>query len=93
MIDDSFIPTTIVDIKRLARAVKREREVPHHLALDIASQTAGYRDISTRGKCFPHNHQSFKSPTPSLRAYLRLRLEECRLSRSWEILMLAPTEN
>lgn len=59
MIDDSFIPTTIVDIKRLARAVKREREVPHHLALDIASQTAGYRD-------YKHARKMLSSQPPEL---------------------------
>ncbi|NWD74044.1 MULTISPECIES: hypothetical protein [Pseudomonas] len=46
MKDDSFIPTTIVGIKRLAKAIKREREVAHRLALDIAAQKAGYRDYS-----------------------------------------------
>lgn len=44
MTDDYFIPTTIYGIKRLAKAIKRERGVPHHLALDIAAQKAGYRD-------------------------------------------------
>ncbi|HCL3968299.1 TPA: hypothetical protein N2B65_006002 [Pseudomonas aeruginosa] len=46
MKDDSFIPTTLVGIKRLAKAIKREHEVPQHLALDIAAQKAGYRDYS-----------------------------------------------
>jgi hypothetical protein len=45
MPEDSFIPTTMVGIKRLAKAIKRERKVSHHLALDIASQKAGYRDF------------------------------------------------
>jgi hypothetical protein len=45
MTEESFIPTTMVGIKRLAKAIKREREIPHHLALDIASQKAGYRDF------------------------------------------------
>lgn len=44
MTDDSFIPTTMVGIKRLTKAIKREREIPHHLALDIEAQKAGYRD-------------------------------------------------
>lgn len=34
----------------LAKATKREREVPHHLALDIASQKAGYRDFKDAKK-------------------------------------------
>lgn len=38
MTDDSFIPTTLVGIKRLAKTIKREHEVSHHLALDIASK-------------------------------------------------------
>ncbi|PTU03583.1 hypothetical protein DBR45_06315 [Pseudomonas sp. HMWF031] len=46
MKDDSFIPTTLVGIKRLAKAIKREHEVPHHLALDIAAKKAGYLDYS-----------------------------------------------
>lgn len=59
MIDDSFIPTTIVDIKRLARAIKREHEVPHHLALNIASQKAGYRDYKDAYKMLSSQPSEF----------------------------------
>lgn len=50
MIDDSFTPITIVGIKRLARAIKHEREIPHHLALDVAAQKAGYRNYKEAQK-------------------------------------------
>ncbi|ATN09703.1 hypothetical protein CRN80_08555 [Pseudomonas sp. FDAARGOS_380] len=50
MVDDSFIPTTLVGIKILAKGIKREHEVPHHLALDMAFQKAGYRDYKDTRK-------------------------------------------
>jgi hypothetical protein len=38
-------PSTLDGIKRLAKNIKRERNVPHHLALDIAAGEAGYQNI------------------------------------------------
>jgi len=38
-------PSTIGGIKRLATAIKREQRIPHHRALDLAAQRAGYHNI------------------------------------------------
>ena len=38
-------PSTLDGIKRLAKTIKRERAIPHHLALDEASRAAGYQNI------------------------------------------------
>jgi len=59
MTDDSFIPTTLVGIKRLAKTIKREHEVPHHLALDIGAKKAGYRD-------YGHAQKALSSQPPEL---------------------------
>ncbi|SDI50256.1 hypothetical protein SAMN04487926_11840 [Paraburkholderia steynii] len=38
-------PSTLDGVKRLAKNIKRERNLPHHLALDIAAGEAGYQNI------------------------------------------------
>lgn len=38
-------PSTVDGIKRLAKTIKRERNIPHHLALDLAARKAGYQNI------------------------------------------------
>lgn len=38
-------PSTLDGIKRLAKTIKRERGIPHHLALDEASRAAGYQNL------------------------------------------------
>ena len=39
------VPSTIDGIKRLAKTIKRERNVPHYDALDLASRAAGFENI------------------------------------------------
>jgi hypothetical protein len=38
-------PSTLDGIKRLAKTIKRERGIPHHLALEEASRAAGYQNL------------------------------------------------
>lgn len=38
-------PSTLDGIKRRAKAIKRDRSVPHHQALDFAAHEAGYENI------------------------------------------------
>lgn len=38
-------PSTLDGIKRLAKAIKRDRGIPHHLALDEASREAGFENL------------------------------------------------
>jgi predicted PP-loop superfamily ATPase len=38
-------PTTIEGIKRLAKSIKKQYGCPHHEALDIAAQRAGYMNL------------------------------------------------
>lgn len=38
-------PSTIDGIKRLAKTIKRERNIPHHQALDLAARAAGFENI------------------------------------------------
>jgi hypothetical protein len=45
MSDITARPSTMDGIKRLAKTIKRERGTPHHLALDLASQQAGFQNI------------------------------------------------
>lgn len=38
-------PSTVDGIKRLAKAIKRAQAIPHHEALDLAAQRAGYQNL------------------------------------------------
>ncbi len=38
-------PSTVDGIKRLAKAIKRERALTHHEALDLAAKRAGYQNL------------------------------------------------
>lgn len=41
----SIPPSTLDGIKRRAKSIKRERNVPHHQALDASAREAGYENI------------------------------------------------
>lgn len=41
----AVIPSTIEGIKRLANAIKREQQIPHTKALDVASHRAGFTNF------------------------------------------------
>lgn len=45
MTSNSVAPSTIDGIKRLAKSIKRERNLPHHQALDLAAREAGFQNI------------------------------------------------
>ncbi len=38
-------PSTVDGIKRLSKAIKRAQAIPHHEALDLAAQRAGYQNL------------------------------------------------
>jgi len=45
MSDGIIRPTTVDGIKRLAKRLKREKNIKHSDALNEAAQAAGYRDF------------------------------------------------
>lgn len=45
MSNGSIRPTTLAGIKRLARDLKAERAIPHHIALDLASKHASFENF------------------------------------------------
>jgi hypothetical protein len=46
-------PRTLTGIKRLANSLKRERNVKHHGALDLAAQAAGFQNFRHAQKSLP----------------------------------------
>lgn len=41
----SIPPSTLDGIRRRAKSIKRERNIPHHQALDVSAREAGYENI------------------------------------------------
>ena len=50
---DTFVPTSLAAAKRLAKCLARDQGIPHHQALDLAAQRAGFENWGHARKHLP----------------------------------------
>lgn len=63
MSNKAIHPTTMAGIKRLATCIKREKNLQHTQALDLASQQAGFENFRHAENAFKNGHHALRQPS------------------------------